>query len=106
MKLLSAALTVAMITSATAQSLSLPPTLGTTLPLTVPLTNMKGEKIGTATISNNRMYLRDLNGAHTATVVTDAHGMTLLDPNGKVLDHRNFGLDPSGNVVDQRAAPK
>lgn len=65
------------------------------LPRTVPWTDGKGERIGTATFAGAHMYLRNLNGEHVATVVIDAHGSTLYDPSGKVLDHRGPGQPPT-----------
>jgi hypothetical protein len=80
------AFTIAMITTASAQTFSLPPA-AVTIPRTVPWTDGKGQAIGTATFDGNRMYLRDLNNKHIATVVTDANGITLFDPSGNTLDH-------------------
>lgn len=76
-----------LITIVSAQTFSLPPTT-IQIPRTAPWTDGKGETVGTATFSGNRMYLRDLDGKHIVTVVTDATGVTMYDPNGKVLDHK------------------
>jgi hypothetical protein len=72
------------VTPATAQSL---------LPLTMPMTDINGIKIGTATFHNDRYYLRDLQGEHIATIVVEKDGSQTI-------------FDPSGNIVGKRAASK
>lgn len=58
------------------------------LPKTVKLhNNATKEPIGTATFSDNRIYFRDKNDKHFATVV--------IAPDGK-----RTAYDPSGNVID------
>jgi len=67
-------------------SLILPPNLS--IPLTVPLTDNKdGKQIGTATFSDNHIYLRHSNGEFMATVEIARDGTrTLYDPHGKIID--------------------
>jgi hypothetical protein len=60
-RLLIAAIIFAATTTAMAQ----------TLPGTMPWTDAKGNKIGTATLDGLRMYLRDTKGELVATVVVD-----------------------------------
>lgn len=80
----------AMLVVLSAQ-ISLPPR-EVVIPRTVPWTDGKGVAIGTATFDGARMYLRNLKGEHVVTIVTDAHGSTMYDPSGNVLDHRGPGL--------------
>lgn len=84
---------IATITLALALQLSLwPPMSGPhapPLPLTVPLTDPSGKHTGTATISGDRTYIRNLKGEHVSTIVIGRDGSkTLYDPNGKILDQQ------------------
>ena len=79
MKTLIALFTIAMLATASAQY---PP-----LPATVQLhSKATKEPLGTATFSGNRIYLRDKNGEHYATIVYGKDGSTMYDANGNVLD--------------------
>jgi len=80
MKTLIALFTIPMLTTASAQY---PP-----LPATVQLHNKATkEPLGTATFSDNRIYLRDKNGEHYATIVYGKDGTrTMYDASGKVMD--------------------
>jgi hypothetical protein len=57
------------------------------LPVTVQLHNKATkEPIGTATFSDNRIYFRDKNGEHYATIEIAPDGTrTTYDPSGKVI---------------------
>ena len=70
---------IAMLTTASAQY---PP-----LPQTVKLHDKATkEPLGTATFSDNRIYLRDKNGEHYATIEIAPDGTrTTYDPSGKVI---------------------
>jgi hypothetical protein len=57
-------------------------------PSTTPLSNDKGEVIGTATRYGNQMYLRDAEGHLLYTMERSAKGLTMHDPNGKVVDFK------------------
>ena len=82
MKALTALFTIAALATASAQHAP--------LPKTVKLHNKAtNEPIGTATFSDNRVYFRDKNGTHYATMVVAPDGKrTLYDPSGKVLDDK------------------
>lgn len=71
---------------AAAQMLSLPPPRQP-LPVTVKLFNKAtNEPIGTATYSDSRVYFRDKDGTHYATVVVAPDGTrTTYDPHGKII---------------------
>jgi hypothetical protein len=57
------------------------------IPKTAPINNAKGERIGTATMSGNKIYIRNLENKLMGTVVTEADGSKkLYDPSGKVID--------------------
>ena len=79
MKTLVALFSIAMLATASAQY---PP-----LPATVQLHNKAtNEPLGTATFSGNRIYLRDKNGEHYATIEYNADGTrTAYDPSGNVI---------------------
>jgi hypothetical protein len=64
------------------------PLTGPALPRTVPWTDKNGQQIGTATFSGQTMVLRNLKGDVVASIVTDANGSTIYDPNGKITDHK------------------
>jgi hypothetical protein len=65
------------------------PNLSAPLPTIVPWNNEKGEKIGTAAISGNRIYLRNTEGKLIVQIVVDRDGTrTMYDASGKVLDRR------------------
>jgi hypothetical protein len=67
-----------------------PPRINPFLPITIKLVNNQGEKIGTATISNGKTYVRDLNQILIATIVEDADGNKVMyDPDGKVVARGN-----------------
>ena len=51
-----------------------------------------GQVIGTATFSGDRIYLRDLKGAHVVTIVVEKDGNTTI-------------YDPSGNVINTTRKP-
>jgi len=80
MKTLVALFSIAMLATASAQY---PP-----LPATVQLHNKATkEPIGTATFSGDRIYLRDKDGAHYATIELNKDGtQTMYDASGKVVD--------------------
>jgi len=79
MKTLVAVFSIAMLATASAQY---PP-----LPATVQLhSKATKEPLGTATFSDNRIYLRDKNGEHYATIEYNADGTrTAYDPSGNVI---------------------
>ena len=79
MKTLVALFTIAMLATAWAQY---PP-----LPATVQLHNKATkEPLGTATFSDNRIYLRDKDGAHYATIEIAPDGTrTMFDASGKII---------------------
>lgn len=78
MKLSVIVLTLALITPAAAQS---------TIPKTVKLyDNKSGQVLGTATISGNRVYLRDSKGELVGTAVYVKDKQTLYDPSGNIVD--------------------
>jgi hypothetical protein len=79
MKYLIAAFTVAAITAAQAQVLTDPPQI-------VPINNAQGNRIGTATISGNRVVLRWSDGTLIGTVVEEKGTRTFYDPSGKITD--------------------
>jgi len=81
MKLLIIATLLATVTAASAQGWNNPPK-------TITFSNKQThEKIGTATISENRIYLRDRNGEHYATAIKEADGTTrIVDPHGQPID--------------------
>ena len=80
MKTLVALFTIAMLTTASAQYAPLPKTINLHNKATK-------EPLGTATLSGNRIYLRDKDGAHYATIETAPDGTrTMYDASGKVLD--------------------
>jgi hypothetical protein len=57
------------------------------VPQTVPLTGKDGQKIGTATFSGNRIFLRNLQNEIFAQIVFERDGTrTMYDVHGKVLD--------------------
>jgi hypothetical protein len=65
-------------------------------PRTVPLLGKDGQQIGTATFSDNRIYLRNQDNEIFAQIVVEADGTrTMYDVNGKVLD-RIEGKKPEG----------
>lgn len=70
---------LALLTTASAQHLP--------LPATVQLHNRATkESLGTATFSGNRIYMRDKNGEHYATIEIAPDGTrTTYDPTGKVI---------------------
>ena len=71
--------TIAMLTTASAQYAPLPKTINLH-------NNATKEPLGTATFSGNRIYLRDKNGEHYATIEHDADGTrTMYDASGKVI---------------------
>jgi hypothetical protein len=75
----------ALITSASAQTFSLSPTV----PRTVPIPDASGKTIGTATISDDdtRMVIRDLKGDLVGTAIVNADGtQTFYDINGRQVD--------------------
>lgn len=80
MRALVAVFIIAMLTTASAQY---PP-----LPQTVKLHDKATkEPLGTATFSDNRIYLRDKNGEHYATIEIAPDGtQKMYDPSGNVLD--------------------
>jgi len=79
MKALVTLFTIAMVATASAQH---PP-----LPQTIKLHNKATkEPLGTATFSGNRIYLRDKDGEHYATIEYNADGTrTAYDPSGNVI---------------------
>ena len=79
MKTLVALFSIAMLATASAQY---PP-----LPATVQLHNKAtNEPLGTATFSGNRIYLRDKDGVHYATIEIAPDGTrTTYDPSGTVI---------------------
>jgi hypothetical protein len=91
MKLLTIALTLAMITPAAAQLSQLP--VSPTIPKTMKLyDNRSGEVIGTATLSWRTFYLRDLKGELVGTVVVDKDNKrTFRDPSGNLVDSLSIG---------------
>jgi hypothetical protein len=79
MRLLVLTLLLAVISPAQAQHLPSPKTV------TIK-NNATDEVIGTMTISGNTAYLRDKDGEHQATVVTESdRSQTVYDPSGKIL---------------------
>jgi hypothetical protein len=57
------------------------------LPQTLPLTNNKGETIGTVTIAGSRMVLRNSNGEILAQIVREGQDRYVMyDEHGNVLD--------------------
>ena len=79
MKTLVTLFTVAMLTTAAAQYPPLPKTINLHDTATK-------EPLGTATFSDNRIYLRDKNGEHYATIEYNADGTrTMYDASGKVI---------------------
>lgn len=80
--------TLAMLSAAAAQMLSLPPQPRQPLPVTIKLYNKAtNEPLGTATHDGNRIYMRDKDGVHYATTVINEDGSrTHYDPNGKVIN--------------------
>jgi hypothetical protein len=65
------------------------------IPKTITITNnATGEKIGTATLSNDgRIYYRNKTGEHVATSVRSPNGtITFYDPSGKVIDKDSIPL--------------
>jgi hypothetical protein len=87
MRTLVIVLTMVLITL-TFTSLLIVPTLAQHIfPRTVPLLGKDGEKIGTATFSGNRIFLRNPQNEIFAQIVVDADGTrTMYDAHGKVLD--------------------
>ena len=80
MKTLVALFTITMLATASAQS----PPFSATVQLHSKATK---EPLGTATFSDNRIYLRDKNGEHYATIEYNADGTrTMYDASGKVMD--------------------
>jgi hypothetical protein len=56
-------------------------------PRTVPSTDAMGNINGSATVSGNRVYLRDRNGKHIATMVIAPDGSrTVYNPSGKLIE--------------------
>jgi hypothetical protein len=56
-------------------------------PRTVPSTDAAGNINGSATVSGNRVYLRDKNGKLIATMVIELDGSkTVYDPSGKIIE--------------------
>jgi hypothetical protein len=89
-----AAALAAMITTASAQFLKMPKTITFTDKAT-------GEKVGTATFSDNHVYLRDKKGELYAQIVIEKNGkQTLLDPSGNPLDPSTLKL-PLPTLDDQ-----
>ena len=79
MRTLVALFTIAMLTTASAQY----PPLSQTVQLHDKATK---EPLGTATFSGNRIYMRDKNGEHYATIEIAPDGTrTTYDPSGKVI---------------------
>jgi hypothetical protein len=81
------------VTPATAQSsflffFSLP--AGIELPTTRSWVDSNGKVLGTATFHENKVYLRDSNGKHVATVIPSPSrdGVIYLDERGKVIEGR------------------
>ena len=84
MKTLIAIIFALMTTAAAAQTLTLP---NIEIPHTVPFNDKDGNQIGTAAISSDGMYIRDLKGEFIASIRRDREGrLTIYDPNGKILD--------------------
>lgn len=80
MKTLVALFTIAMLAAASAQYAPLPQTINLHNKATK-------EPVGTATFSGNRIYMRDKNGEHYATIEYNADGtQTMYDADGKVMD--------------------
>ena len=66
------------------------------MPKTVKLyDNKSGAVLGTATISGNKIYLRDLKDEFVGTVVLNGTKKTFYDPSGNVVD----GLSIAGGPV-------
>ena len=88
MKSLVALLTLAMLTSASAQSMLLPPS-NFEIPKTITLYNKATkETFGTVTISGHRLYYRNPDGKHVATVEINKDGTrTAYDENGKIIEN-------------------
>jgi hypothetical protein len=89
MKTLIIALILATTTAATAQDFTILPILPRQMQeisKTVPFNDKDGNQIGTATISDNKIYIRDLKGEPIATIVREGEKKTIYDPNGKILD--------------------
>ena len=79
MKTLVVVFIVAMLTTASAQYAPLPKTINLHNKATK-------ESLGTATFSDNRIYMRDKNGEHYATIEIAPDGTrTTYDPSGKVI---------------------
>jgi hypothetical protein len=79
MKSLVALFTVAMMATAAAQTVPLPKVVHLH-------NNATKESLGTATISGNRIYLRNKDGEHYATIEQNPDGTrTTYDPNGNVI---------------------
>jgi hypothetical protein len=80
-KILISTMILAMVSTASAQMWSNPPKV-----LTI-TDNATGEKIGTATISGDRVYMRNRHGELYATVIREQDGTRKwFDPNGKPID--------------------
>jgi len=85
MKSFVVAFTIAMLTAASAQT---PPPLKT-----INLyNNATKEPLGTATYSGTRIYMRDKNGEHYATIVVEPDGSnTAYDSDGKIIKQNRKG---------------
>lgn len=72
--------TLVMMTAALAQNY--------VAPRTIKLVNKDTQEvIGTVTMSDNRLYYRDMKGEHFATVQVHKDGTrTMYDPSGKVIE--------------------
>jgi hypothetical protein len=83
--LIAAIILATTVTAASAQSNSLP--ILRDPPTTITYTNKAtGEKIGTATISGNWVFLRDKHGEHYATIITEHGVRRWVDPSGNPID--------------------
>jgi hypothetical protein len=86
MKTLILTFILAMLLPVQAQQLNQPKTIVFT-------NNATGEKIGTATLSDGRIYFRNKAGEHYATMVREPNGTkTLYDPSGNVIDINSLNL--------------
>jgi hypothetical protein len=80
MKALAFAFLLATLSPAAAQQLNQPRTIKLH-------NNATGENLGTVTITGNTAYMRNKNGEHVATIVTNPDGTkTSYDPSGKVIE--------------------
>ena len=88
MRPLLVAIILAFLTApAAAQDYNIYEPLVPAMPKTVPFVDGKGNIIGSAAISGNRIYVRGLDSQPIATIVVDRDGTkTIYDANGKILD--------------------